>query len=152
MENKSLADIFDSYINWLVISIFLMALNLAFEAIAYLTPEATSNTLNALAQWLAYGSLIALAVAAIIWFRLPRDRRRKQNRVALLDGFVVEIAKRSAAIAFFVTLCLVAVLDVVTNTSLLPADFFVKLLALSLTAVFSVSFFYFNSLSNRPIA
>ena len=100
MENKSLADIFDSYINWLVISIFLMALNLAFEAIAYLTPEATGNTLNALAQWLAYGSLIALAVAAIIWFRLPRDRRRKQNRVALLDGFVVEIAKRSAAIAF----------------------------------------------------
>jgi hypothetical protein len=38
----------------------------------------------------------------------------------------------------------VAILDVITNDTQLPADFFIKLPGLSLTAVFSISFFWFN--------
>jgi len=152
MENKSVADVFDSYINWLVLSIFLMALNLAFEATAYLTTEVTGSILVSLAQWLARGSTLVVVIAIIIWLRLPRESRRNRASGSFLDGFVTELVKRSAAISFFVTLCLVAVLDVITNKSLLPADFFVKLSALSLTAVFSISYFLFNFLSNRNIS
>jgi hypothetical protein len=49
----------------------------------------------------------------------------------------------SLFLAFILTLALVAVLDVVTNDTQLPADFFIKLPGLSLAAAFSVSYFLF---------
>ena len=144
MGNKNLADVFDSYVNWLVFSVFLMAVNLAMEASAYLVDEAAGEALHTWAQWPARGSGIAVAIALIIWLRRPRHKRQKRDQRALLDGYVAETAKRSAFIAFFLTLCLVAIIDVVTNNTHLPADFFIKLPALSLTAEFSISFFLFN--------
>ena len=148
MGNKTLADVFDSYVNWLVFAVFLMAVNLAMEATVYLVNETMGDALHAWAQWPARGSGIAVAIAVIIWLRLPRNKRQKRNQRALLDGYVVETAKRSAFIAFFLTLCLVAMLDVVTNSSQMPADFFIKLPGLSLSAEFSISFFLFNVFSS----
>jgi Na+/H+-translocating membrane pyrophosphatase len=149
MENKTLADVFDSYVNWLVSSVFLMAVNLAMEAGAYLVNETASEALNAWAQWPARGSSIAIAVAVIIWLRRPKPQRPKQDQRALLDAYVVETAKRAAFIAFILTLCLVAILDVITNDTQLPADFFIKLPGLSLTAGFSISFFLYNFFNNE---
>ena len=144
MENKTLADVFDSYVHWLVFSVFLMAVNLAMEASAYLVNEALGEALQAWAQWPARGSGIAVAIAVIIWLRLPRHKRQKRDQRALLDGYVAETAKRSASIAFFLTLCLVAILDVAANDTQMSADFFIKLPGLSLTAGFSISFFLYN--------
>lgn len=148
MANKTLADVFDSYVNWIVFSVFLMAVNLAMEATAYLVNEAAGEALRSWAQWPARGSGIAVAIAVIIWLRRPRHKKQKRDQRALLDGYVAETAKRSAFIAFFLTVCLVAILDVVTNNTQLPADFFIKLPGLSLTAEFSISFFLFNVFSS----
>ena len=148
MGNKTLAEVFDSYVNWLVFSVFLMAVNLAMEASAYLVNEAAGEVLHAWAQWPARSSGVVVAIALIIWLRLPRHKRQKRDQRVLLDGYVAETAKRCAFIAFFLTLCLVAILDVVTNNTQLPADFFIKLPGLSLTAGFSIAFFLFNFLNS----
>lgn len=145
---KTLADAFDSYVNWIVLFFFLTAVNLALEAGAYLVNEAAGQKLNAWALWPARGGSIALVMAMVIWVRLLRHKRQQRGRRAFLDEFVTEAIKRSASVAFFLTLCLVAILDVVTNNTQLPADFFIKLPGLSLTAGFSISFFLFNTLSS----
>lgn len=149
MKNKTLSNVFDSYVNWIVFSLFLMAVNLVMEASEYLVNDAVGAQLHAWAQWPARCSGIAVVVAVIIWLRLPRDKRKKRNQRALLDEFVTEVAKRAAFVAFFLTLVLVAILDVVANNSQLPADFFIKLLGLSLTAGFSISFFLINLQSSE---
>ena len=61
-----------------------------------------------------------------------------------MDEFVTETVKNSAFVAFFLTLFLVAILDIITNQTQLPADFFIKLPGISLTAGFSISYFIFN--------
>lgn len=148
MKNKTLADVFDSYINWLVFSLFLMAVNLAMEVGAYFVNNTMGESLNAWAQWPARASAIAVVIAVFIWLRLPRNKRQKQHQRVLLDGYVVELVKRSALIAFILTLCLVAMLDVAANDTQLSADLFIKLPGLLLTAAFSISFFLLNFLNS----
>jgi hypothetical protein len=140
---STLAEAFDRYVSWLVFSIFLMSINLLMEASTYLVEEPASSALWTWAQWPARGATITVAIAFLVWVRRWRKRTKSECRT-FLDEYVTETAKRSAFIAFFATLCLVALLDGVTNHTQLPADFFIKLPGLSLTAVFSISFFVLN--------
>lgn len=146
---KSISDAFESYVNWLVLSVFLMAVNLAMEAGAYLVNEGTGEGLRAWAQWPTRASTIAFFVAMVIWGRRLRHQKKQQRRRFFLNEYVTETVKRSSFIAFFLTLVLVAILDGFTNSSQLPADFFIKLPGLSLTAGFSISFFLYNFI-NAP--
>lgn len=139
---KSLADAFDSYINWIVAFFLLTALNLAMEAGAYLSKPSLAVALRSWAHWPARVGSAVLLVAFILWAWRSRGRSRR----TFLDGYAVEAIKRSALFGFLLTLGLVAILDVITNTSQLPADFYIKLPGLSLTAGFGLSFFLFNFL------
>lgn len=141
---KTLADVFDSYVNWIVLFVFLTAVNLAMEAGAYLVNDAAGGALRAWALWPARAAGLAVIVAVAVWLRLPKHKRQKRDQRALLDGYVMDAIKRSAFIAFVLTFILVAFLDVAANHTRLPADFFVKLTGLSLSAAFSVSFFLSN--------
>lgn len=142
---KTIADVFDSYVKWLVLFAFLSAINLAMEASAYLVDEAVAEALRTWSQWPARAAAVAVVVAMVIWVRLPRDKRSKRHQRALNDEYIMETVKRSAFVAFFLTLVLVAILDVVTNDTQLSADFFIKLPGLSLSAGFSISFFLFHA-------
>ncbi len=144
MEKRTLADVFDSYVNWLVLFVFLTAVNLAMEAGAYLVDKTTGEALHTWAQWPSRGSLVAVVVAMVIWLRLPRHKRQKRDQRALHDEYVTETVKRSAFIAFILTFGLVAFLDVAANHTQLPADYYIKLPGLSLSAGFSLSFFLYN--------
>jgi len=146
---KTLADAFDSYVNWLVLFVFLTSVNLVMEAGAYLVHAAAGEELRAWALWPARGGTVALAVAMITWFRLLRHKRQQPGRRAFLDEYVTETIKRSAFVAFCLTFFLVGILDVVTNHTQLPADFFIKLPGVSLSAGFSISFFLFNFFNSR---
>jgi hypothetical protein len=141
---KTFSDAFDSYISWLVLFVFLTAINLAMEAMAYLVNDYAGEALRSWALWPSRVGLIAIVVAFVIWLpRVKKIRKQKGSR-AFFDEYVTAAILRSAFVAFLLTLCLVAILDVVTNDTQLPADFFIKLPGLSLTAGFSISFFLFN--------
>lgn len=146
---KTLADSFDSYVNWIVGFLFLSALNLAFEASTFLVNEAMGEGLEAFARWLARGSSVCLAIAMILWVRLIRRKQLRLEHRNFLDEFVTSAIQRSAMVAFLITLCLVAILDVVTNNSQLPADFYIKLPSFSLTAGFSISYYIFNRIGQN---
>lgn len=137
---KTFADAFDSYINWIAAFFLLTALNLAMEAVAYILEPSSAEVLRWWAKWPARIGSAVLLVAFILWARRSRGRSRQ----TFLDEYVMEAIKRSALFGFILTLFLVAILDVITNTSQLPADFYIKLPGFSLTAGFGLYFFVFN--------
>jgi len=142
--NKSIAETFDSYVNWLVLFSFLTAVNLIMEAGAYLVSAPVADALVSWAPWVTHAGTLTVIVALIIWFRRPKADRSCRNQRALLSGFVVDAVRRASFISFIVTFIVVALLDDITNHSQLPADFFIKLPGISLAATFSISFFFFN--------
>ena len=142
--NKSLAETFDSYVNWLVLFVFLTAINLVMEASAYLVSGPVAAILQSWARWVTHAGTLTVIIAIIIWFRRPKEQRKCRDQRVLLGGFVVDAARRAAFLSFFITFIVVALLDPITNHTQLPADFFIKLPGISLSAVFSISFFFFN--------
>jgi hypothetical protein len=142
--NKSLAETFDSYVNWLVLFVFLTAVNLVMEASAFLVSEPLAEALRNWARWVTHAGTLTVIIAIIIWFRRPKEQRKCRDQRALLGGFVVDAARRAAFLAFSITFIVVALLDGITNHTQLPADFFIKLPGISLSAVFSISFFLFT--------
>lgn len=141
---KTLAETFNNYVNWLALYLFLTAVNLTMEAGAYLVSDSTAELLRNLSIWPSRAGGIAIIVAVVTWLRVPREKRGYREQRALLGEYVWDAVKRASFLAFFITLCLVAILDVITNHTQLPADFFIKLPGISLTVVFSFAFFFFN--------
>ncbi|MBI1358216.1 MAG: hypothetical protein GC160_28105 [Acidobacteria bacterium] len=144
----SLASAFERYTNWIVLILFLFSVNLTMEAGAYLLDEGAGDRLRAWAQWPARAGLVLLVVAMIL-ARPLKQRRREAGRRAFQDDFVTDALKRSASIAFLTTLCFVAFLDGAANHTDLPADFFIKLPGISLTAVFSLCYFALSFVAGR---
>lgn len=141
----NLADLFDDYLSWIALFFLLVAINLAMEAGAYLLADSAAEQLRSLALWPARASSVVMAIVAVLLIRVSIHKRRQNAPGALDGGYVTETVKRSATIACFLTLFLVGILDVVTNTSQLPADFFIKLPGVMLTAGYSIPFFLLNS-------
>lgn len=138
------ADIYERYLHWLMLWVFLVAINQLLEAGAYLVDDATAKTLITWAHWESRAGLIVLLVALILWARIRIKARDDKIRRALRSEYVTETLKRSASIAFFLTFVLLAWLDVAANHTQLPADYFIKLPIVSMAAAFSVSYFCYN--------
>lgn len=145
LRRVSLPDAFDDYINWIIFWLLLSAINLSMEAGAYLVGEDLGQWLHAWAQFpsRAGGGVILVAVALFLWRRRQAGWRRVDRR-AFLDSSTMDNLKRSAFVTFLVTLPTVVLLDIVTNHTTLPADFFIKLPGIALTATFSLCFFFLN--------
>ncbi len=144
----SLANALERYTNWIVLIFFLFSVNLTMEAGAYLLDEGAGDRLHAWAQWPVRAGLVLFVVAMILARPLQR-RRGEVGRRGFQDDFVTDALKRSASIAFMTTLCFVAFLDGAANHTDLPADFFIKLPAISLTAVFSLCYFVLSFVAGR---
>lgn len=142
MKNKNLADAFDSYVNWIVLALFLIAVNLAMEATAYLVNKSASEVLRNWAMWPSRGATVAIVVS-IIWFSIKR-RKSEKDRFAFFNEYTFEIIKRSSFVAFLLTFLCMGILDVVVKTTQIPADFFIKLPGFLLAATFSFSYLIFN--------
>lgn len=145
---KTFSEAFESYVNWIVFFFFLTSVNLAMEASAYLVNDSTAETLRAWAHWPARGGVVVMFIAMGTWFRHLRKKKGGQYCRSYLNEYVTETIKRSSFVAFILTLVFVALLDNVTNNTVLPADFYIKLPGLSLTAGFSLSFFLYNYMNN----
>lgn len=139
--NATLGDVFERYTNWIVLFIFLTAISQLMEASAYLIDNPLGETPSALSRWPTRAASLAVVMALVQGFRLSWRKRQRLDRRTFVDDYVFETIKRSAFIAFVVTFLLLAFLDVAANDTQLPADFFIKLPALSLGAAFSISYF-----------
>lgn len=137
---KTLADAFDDYVHWLVLWVLLSALNLALEAATYLFEGDTGTLLRDLALIPSWLGLPVILVGLFVFLRARRRAGRTIGRADLVDSYVVEALKRAALVAFLVTLPTIVLLDVATNHTSLPADFFIKLPGVALTASFGITF------------
>ena len=143
-KNKSYnPDAFDQFAQLIAISLFCMALNLFGEAIIYLVNEETSHILYTFSHAAQFLQTVFL-VMAFLRLGVGKSRTISSYKQGFLDSYVVDSVKRAAMIACFMTLMVLAVLDIVTNTTMLPADFFIKIPSITLLAVFSLSFFFLN--------
>lgn len=144
MTTKSLADAFDDYVNWVVLWMFLTSINLAMEASAFLLSKEVGRQVRAWAHLPTRAGIVILFVAIFLYARRRWKAGWKCGDCAFMDGYTMDIVKRSAVVAFLVTLMSVALLDNVTNNTELPADFYIKLPGVTLTATFSLCFFFWN--------
>ena len=136
-------DAFDQFAQLMALSLFFLSLNLLIEAVMYLTNEETRvilYTFSRAAQVLAN----IFIVVAILRLGKGGDHALSSYKQGFLYSYVVDTVKRAAWIAWFATVILLAILDIVTNTSELPADFFIKIPSFTLLALFSISFFFMN--------
>ena len=140
----TLHDAWDDYISWLVLWLFLSSINLAMEASAYLLSEEVGRQVHAWAQLPSRAGGVVILISIFVFARRRQRAGWKPGDRVFLDGYTMEVVKRSALVSFFVTLPLVVLLDVVTNHTMLPADFFIKLPAFSLAASFSICFFFWS--------
>ena len=140
----SFADAFDNYVGWLVLWLFLSSINLAMEAGAYLLSTEMGAKVHAWAQLPSRLGGVVLFVAIIVFVRRRRHAKTQTSHLEFLNGYTMDILKRAALVSFFITLPTVVLLDIVTNHTQLPADFFIKIPSFLLAASFSLSFFFWN--------
>lgn len=141
---NSVADGLERQLNWVVAFFALSSLHLLLEASTYLVEAPMRDSVAVLAKWASRGGALCVVVAMLIAYRLQR-RRGSVQKPALLDSYVLETIKRAATISFFVTVVVVGVLDIIANNTQQPADFFIKLVGFSLTAVFAIAFTRMNA-------
>jgi hypothetical protein len=141
---KTLADAFDGFANSVALFFFLWSIGLAMEASAYLIDEDTGQFLTDWAR-LPYGiGFLALVFTAIMYFRRRGPISLDNAARSSPDSYATEAIRRSALVAFVVTLILFVVLDNRADHSQLAAGFFVKLPGFTLLSAFSVSYFFLN--------
>lgn len=131
---------FDQFAQLFALSLFFMSLNLFTEAFMHLAGEETRNVLYTFSRITQFLQVLLFVVAS---WRLTKgvEHTKSSYKQGFLDSYVAEAGKRAAGIAWFVTIILFAVLDIITNTTELPADFFIKIPFFTLLGVFSISFF-----------
>ena len=135
---------FDDYLNWIVLWFLTAAINLGMEAGAFLLSEEIGQQIHAWAQWpMRIGTLLLFVALFVFIRRRWRSGWSRGDRI-FMDGFTVNAVKRAGFAAFCVTVPTVVFLDIVTNDTTLPADFFIKLPGFTLTATFSLAYFYLN--------
>ena len=141
---KTLADAFDGFATSVALFFFLWSIGLAMEASAYLIHGDTGQFLTNWAR-IPYGiGFIALMFTAIMYSRRRGPISLDNATRSPPDSYSTEAIRRSALVAFVVTLILFVVLDNLADHSRLPAGFFIKLPGFALLSAFSVSFFFLN--------
>lgn len=143
-----LADEYETYMTWMALFFLLLSINLAMEAIALLVDEDAGRGIQFWAQVPQGIGFMTALIAAIKWDLRRRTAESKRGKYSFRDEYVTEVRRRSALVAFVVTVLLVVLLDNITISWDLPVDFYIKLTGFCLLATFSVSFFFFLRNSN----
>lgn len=131
---------FDQFAKLIALSLFFQSLNLFAETLMYLSGEEMRDVLYTFAHIAQFLQML-LFVAACLRLAVGIGHTKSSYKQGLLDSYVVESAKRAAGIAGCLTVVLLAILDIITNTTELPADFFIKIPLFTLLGIFSISFF-----------
>lgn len=151
VRRVNLLDAFDNYLNWIVCWVFLSAINLAMEAATFLVDNDLGQKLQGWAKFpTRLGGLAILGAVILFLWRRRQAGWKRVDRNSFFDGSTMENLKRAGFAAFLVAMPTVVVLDIVTNRTSLPADFFIKLPGVALTATFSLTFFFLNRAARGP--
>ena len=141
---KTVADAFDGFATSVALFFFLWSIGLAMEASAYLIDEDTAQFLTNWAR-VPYGiGFLALVFTAIMYSRRRGPISLDNATRSSPDSYATEAIRRSALVAFVVTLILFVFLDNRADHSQLPAGFYIKLPGFALLSAFSVSYFFLN--------
>ena len=139
-KNPYNPEAFDQFAQLIALSLFFQSLNLFAETIMHISNEEVQNFLYSFAHIMQFLQTLLFVIACL---RLGSsiEHTKSSYKQGFLDSYIVEATKQAAGIACFVTIILLAILDIITNTTQLTADFFIKIPLFTLLGIFSISLF-----------
>jgi len=145
---RTFADLYESWLTWLTLTLLAWSLRSLFELIAWFTTGQTQATLLTAADTASVISGVLLLVASLfvllgqtrlLWsIKSPKELRlRRQLRP---DNYTFEAIRQAAMLSWFSTFAIVMFLEMTSNRIDFAPEPMLDLVAFLLGGVFSISF------------